>query len=438
MVFGELVDSVPILGSQRRSYILIGAAVTACGMLVLAGAAGGWLTFARADHLYVLGAMLLVIGTVVQNVVAEAMSTEVVPRRDPAGNARPEDDVRAELGMVQVISRLALSAGVLAVAGLSGWLASIFDRATVFLLGLVVPAISVIGVVLIGSETHERRPLDWRILGGGMAFGAAILALALGSVPFGQESIFTLSMAVICTMLVIVTREPDAKTRRAILFTSVIIFAAPDADRVLCDARPPRDLVRPHGVADEHGAGRRSAANQISQSDIRRRPRRLCRAWFALDRYYRDRADRSDSGHCAVRSACLTVRGAELIANSMMLVALSCPKTTTTLRWNDREQCPADRLSCLPGIDSAPRTGNAFEISPADAGGAHARSGRALQRPARLCRIPAARSRPARQSVTDRSPRALMLAEHRNRRSGLCFTHQFRYVEHLATFCNVR
>jgi hypothetical protein len=225
MVFGELVDSVPILGSQRRSYILIGAAVTACGMLVLADAAGGWLTIARNDDLYVLGSMLIVIGTVVQNVVAEAMSTEVVPRHDAAGNARPDDEVRAELGMVQVISRLALSAGILAVAGLSGWLAGILDRATVFLLGLVVPAISVIGVLLIRSETHERRPLDWRILGGGMAFGAAILALALGSVPFGQELIFALSMAVICTMLVIVTRGLDAKTRRAILFTSVIIFA---------------------------------------------------------------------------------------------------------------------------------------------------------------------------------------------------------------------
>jgi len=89
----------------------------------------------------------------------------------------------------------------------------------------VVPAISVIGVLLIRSETHERRPLDWRILGGGMAFGAAILALALGPVPFGQELIFALSMVVICTMLAIVTRELDAKTRRAILFTSVIIFA---------------------------------------------------------------------------------------------------------------------------------------------------------------------------------------------------------------------
>ena len=225
MVFGELVDSVPIFGSQRRAYVLIGAALTAGGMLTLAGAAGGWITFARADHLYILGAMLIVVGTVLQDVVADAMSTEVVARRDATGNARPEDAVRAELGMVQVIGRLALSAGMLAVAGLSGWLASILERETVFLLGLLVPAASAAGVLLIRSETSERRPLDWRILGGGMAFGVAILALAFGSVPFGQELIFVVSMLVICTMLVFVTRELDTKTRLAILYTSIIIFA---------------------------------------------------------------------------------------------------------------------------------------------------------------------------------------------------------------------
>jgi BT1 family len=225
MVFGELVDSVPIFGSQRRSYILIGAFLTACGMITLAGAAGGWLTFARADQLYILGAMLIVIGTVIQNVVAEAMSTEVVSHRDTAGNPRPESDVLTDLGMVQVISRLALWVGILAVAGLSGWLASMFNRETVFLLGLAVPAVSVAGVLLIRLETRERRPLDWRILGGGMAFGAAILGLAFSSIPFGLELIFTLSMAVICIMLVIVTRDLDAKTRRAILFTSIVIFA---------------------------------------------------------------------------------------------------------------------------------------------------------------------------------------------------------------------
>jgi hypothetical protein len=148
MVFGELVDCVPIFGSQRRVYIVIGASGTAAGLLTLAGAAGGWLTFASVDQLYVLGAMLIVIGTVIQDVVADAMSTEVVARRDAEGNERPDADVRAELGMVQVLGRLALSAGIVAVAGVSGWLAFLVDRQTVFLIGLVIPAISVTGAFL--------------------------------------------------------------------------------------------------------------------------------------------------------------------------------------------------------------------------------------------------------------------------------------------------
>ena len=224
MVFGQLVDSVPIFGSQRRSYVLIGATFTACGMLTLAGTAGGWIILGRPDQLYILGAMLIVFGTVIQDVVADAMSTEVVSRVDSAGKALPEDQVRAELGMVQVLGRLALGIGILSVAGISGWLAQFIARETVFLLGLVVPGISVIGALLI-LETGERRPLDWRIIGGGITFGSVVLGVGLGGVPFAQELIFILSMIVICTMLFLVTREIDLKTRQAILFTSIIIFA---------------------------------------------------------------------------------------------------------------------------------------------------------------------------------------------------------------------
>ncbi|HET7680179.1 MAG TPA: hypothetical protein VFK79_08625 [Xanthobacteraceae bacterium] len=225
MVFGQLVDSVPLWGSQRRAYILIGAAFTAGGMLTLAGSAGGWVPFGRPDQLYLLGAMLIVVGTVIQDVVADAMSTEVVSRVDAAGNPRPEEDIRAELGMVQVLGRLALGIGILTVAGMSGWLAQFLARETVFLLGLIVPVISTIGVLLIPGETSERRPLDWRIVGGGIAFGITVLATAFAGVPFGQEVIFVLSMLVICTMLYFVTREIDPPTRRAILAASIIIFA---------------------------------------------------------------------------------------------------------------------------------------------------------------------------------------------------------------------
>src|SRR5215475_5952686 len=225
MVFGELVDTVPMFGSQRKSYILTGALLMATGLLILAGAAGRWLTFARPDQLYVLGAMLLVIGTVLQDVVADAMSTEVVPRTDTAGNERQDDSVRAELGMVQVLGRLAVSAGVLAVAGLSGWLASFMPRQDVFLIGLIIPAISIAGVFLRGIETMERRPINWRILGGGIVFGVIVMVLGTSGVPFGQEIIFIISMAVVCYMLVLVTAELDHNTRMGILFATIIVFA---------------------------------------------------------------------------------------------------------------------------------------------------------------------------------------------------------------------
>jgi len=225
MVFGELVDTIPIFGSQRRSYILIGALCTATGLTTLAGAAGQWLAFLPPQQLYVFGAMLIVLGTVIQDVVADAMSTEVVPRVDAAGKPRPDEEVRAELGMVQVLGRLSLSLGIVVVAGLSGLLAFLLPRETVFLLALVVPVISVIGVFMIQSETTERRAIDWRILGGGLVFGAVVAMLGLGGVPFAQEIIFIVSMSVVCGMLVFVTRDLDHKSRMIILYAAIIIFA---------------------------------------------------------------------------------------------------------------------------------------------------------------------------------------------------------------------
>jgi BT1 family len=232
MVFGELVDCVPIFRSQRGSYVLIGASFTACGMLTLAGAAGGWITVAPLNRLYVWGALLIVVGAVIQDVVADAMSTEVVARIDETGAPRSEHDVRAELGMVQVLGRLAVSAGILMVAGLSGWLASLVSRESVFLLALFVPVISITGVFIRRHTPAERRPIDWRILGGGIVFGAIVVALGISNIPLAEELTFAISMFVICGMLFLVTRELSPETQRAILFTSIVIFvfrASPNA-----------------------------------------------------------------------------------------------------------------------------------------------------------------------------------------------------------------
>lgn len=224
MVFGELVDSVPILGSQRRVYVFLGAAFIAAGMLLLAGAAGGWLTFASPENLYRLGAFVSVLGVVIQDVVADAMSTEVVDRENPDGTPRAKAEVDRELGMVQVLGRLALSLGIFCVAGLAGWIASIYTYETVFLAGLIIPLISVSGAALIKLRPVERRSIDWRILGGGIAFGIFVLVVALAGVPYNQEIVFIVSMAVVCAMLWRIVGQLDAETQRTIFFAALIIF----------------------------------------------------------------------------------------------------------------------------------------------------------------------------------------------------------------------
>jgi BT1 family len=224
MVIGELVDTRPIFGSQRRAYIYIGAGLVALSLLILAGAASERLTFAAPNKLYYLAAILSAIGFVVQDVAADAMTTEVVARTNADGTPRPESEVNAELAMVQVLGRLFLSAGAISVSLLGGYLASIWSRSGVFMAGLVVPLISIAGAMIIAIDSTERRPTDWRILGGGLAFGLGVLAIGLFEVPFAQEITFVASLGIIGAMLARVTADIDPTVRKRIFYASLIIF----------------------------------------------------------------------------------------------------------------------------------------------------------------------------------------------------------------------
>ena len=224
MVFGQLADSVPIMGSQRRAYVFIGASLVASGMVLLAGAAGGWIAFAGKDALYVTAQLLIVIGVVLQDVVADAMTTEVVDRERPDGTPKPRAEIDRELGLVQVLGRLALWTGILSVAGLSGWLAQIVSYETVFLLGLAIPAISLTGAMLVRLDGTAPKPIDWHILGGGLVFGAVVLAIGLGGLPYGQELIFLISLTVIALMLYRIAEEVDEELRKRIFYAALVIF----------------------------------------------------------------------------------------------------------------------------------------------------------------------------------------------------------------------
>ncbi len=288
MVFGELVDTVPIFGSQRKAYVLHRRAVD--------GRGPGHPRRRRRPLAHL-----------------RPRRPSLHPRRHADGDRHrragrgggrdvhrggaahrrrratsgPDNDVRVELGMVQVLGRLAVSAGVLAVAGLSGWLANFMPRQDVFLIGLIIPAISVAGVFLRGTETMERRPIDWRILGGGIVFGVVVVVLGVGGMPFGQEIIFVISMAVVCYMLVLVTAELDHNTRMGILFSTIIVFAfraAPSGRRrlLLVDAGRAqfRRRVLRHAAADRR--------DPVDRRDVAVQP--------AIDRMLRDQDAALDRG----------------------------------------------------------------------------------------------------------------------------------------------
>lgn len=225
MVFGELVDSVTFFGSRRRNYVILGAAITASGLLILAGGAANSITTLQPAQIFVTGMMLIVVGTVLQDVVADAMSTEVVSRTYETGEPKTEKEILTDLGMVQVLGRLSLSVGILSVAGLSGLMAKYISRETVFVSALIVPLISITGALFVNLEPALPRSLNWKFLGSGLMFGMTILACSFVNFPFSQEFIFLLSLTVIVVMLANVTRSVSLTERRIILYTAIIIFA---------------------------------------------------------------------------------------------------------------------------------------------------------------------------------------------------------------------
>ncbi len=232
MVFGQLVDSVPILGSQRRVYIYIGAGLIALGDILLIGIAGNyhWAEFSSKDNVYIISTLISVIGFVLQDVVADTMSTEVVDRN------QPQQKVEEELAYVQILGRLAISFAGVIVAGLSGWLAQIFSYETMFKIALIIPLISITGVSIVKLDVAKPSPINCPILCGGVAFAVFVIFMGYGEYQhwnykiltfifkYSQEIVFLISLSVIIYMLSLILKDIDQKTKNFIIKTAVVIF----------------------------------------------------------------------------------------------------------------------------------------------------------------------------------------------------------------------
>lgn len=239
MPVGHLVD---LIWRWKAALVWLGAAMIAASLLIMIGLIAhtkAMVAVMSAGNWYVLAALLAPVGYMIQDAVADAMTVEAVPRVDENGEPYDEATRKSMHTTMQTLGRVALIGGLALVAGINVWL--FHDTATlpkeeraamyanVYRAALVIPVISVLGVILHRFLRHERETVEktepnWAVLGGSLVFVLITLAVGLGGVPGAEEIIFTGSLAVILFLLWRLARELEPAARNTLVATALVLF----------------------------------------------------------------------------------------------------------------------------------------------------------------------------------------------------------------------
>lgn len=248
MPLGHLVD---IHWHKKSLFIYFGAVIMAASLLIMVGLTGykNWMqTILPVNIWYVISALLSPIGFILQDVVADAMTVEAVPHFKTDGVRFSDDELQRMHVTVQTLGRIAILGGSAGVAGLGGWLAHILSYATMYWMSLVIPAISVMGVVIGGlisrlqrkkfrlkgfskeaiykmtqPESHILSP-NYYILVGSAIFVVITLGIGLSKIVLKEEIIFCSSLLIIGYLINQLLHDMEAEKRREIIGIAIIIF----------------------------------------------------------------------------------------------------------------------------------------------------------------------------------------------------------------------
>lgn len=220
MIFGQMVDSVTVFGCNRKIYVYVGALLITISSVMLIGIVGGhgFVSGYSKESVYILAMVIGVVGFVMQDVVADTMSTEVVDR------SQSKEEINKELAMVQVLAKLSLGFAIFIMGWLGGELAGIYSYETVFILSLFIPLLSILGVTFVKLNPVASSPLNKEILFGGFAFAVFVVLIGYNDVPYSQEIVFVVSLAVVLYMLRTLVEDLDADTIRHIKMAMIVIF----------------------------------------------------------------------------------------------------------------------------------------------------------------------------------------------------------------------
>lgn len=258
MPLGHLVD---LIWRWKSLLVYLGASLMALSIGIMIGLLGhteAMRAIAPIESWYVAAALLAPVGYVLQDVVADAMTVEAVPRSNPDGT--PIDAARRKSmhTTMQTLGRVAIIGGGVLVSVVNVYVLRDAgalpeaEKARVYLfiyqLALVIPVISVLGVLL-ASALHRRQvswliaqglsraqaearlnvhaqrpPVNWWILGGGLVFAALSLGVGLGKVPGAEEIVFVISMAIVIFLIWRLTRELEPEARNVLVGTAIVVF----------------------------------------------------------------------------------------------------------------------------------------------------------------------------------------------------------------------
>ncbi|MEA3243649.1 MAG: hypothetical protein U9Q19_09500 [Pseudomonadota bacterium] len=258
MPIGHLVD---LIWRFKSALVFLGAGLTAASLAIMLGLLSHTEAMRAVMPLgawYVLSTLLAPVGYVIQDVVADAMTVEAVPRVNSEGNPLPAEQIRLMHTTMQTLGRVAIVAGGIFVALLNVFMfegvetLAEQDKVGIYIdiyqIALLIPVISVLGVTLGGwlkiRDTRrlmrkgvqwdkawemvrgqiERPAPNWWILGGSLLFVVFTITMGLSDVPYNQEIIFLGSLAIVLFLMFRLVRvlEPDA--RRVLVGTAIIIF----------------------------------------------------------------------------------------------------------------------------------------------------------------------------------------------------------------------
>ena len=220
MPMGHVVD---LIWRFKSILVYIGASLIAASLLIMIGLLShpdAMRAVMPLSAWYVLSALLAPVGYVIQDVVADAMTVEAVPRVDRQGKPIDPAKIRLMHTTMQTLGRVAVVAGGIFVAMLNIYMFSGVDVMNeadkvavyidIFQLALVIPLVSVIGVGLGGylklrdarrlqSQGHswqqawhlvhgevEKTAPNWFILIGSLVFVAFTISIVMIELTFRE------------------------------------------------------------------------------------------------------------------------------------------------------------------------------------------------------------------------------------------------------------